>query len=66
MKKKIVLILILILGCAKKKDNTSGNDRSNEITAFNNLDSNITGINFSNDLIKLRLALLIYPLLAQQ
>lgn len=51
MIKKIILIFLLILSCSKEKNNTSVNGSSTEEAAFNTIDSKISGIEFSNDLI---------------
>ena len=51
MTKKIVFIFILILGCTKKEDNTSVEDVTTDIAAFNTIDSKVSAIDFSNDLV---------------
>jgi hypothetical protein len=50
MTKKIVLIFLLILGCSKKENNSINDTSILEKAAFNNIDSSISGIDFSNDL----------------
>jgi enediyne biosynthesis protein E4 len=51
MVKRIVFIFLLILSCSKKQDNANANKNDAEVVAFNNVDSNVSGIDFSNDLV---------------
>lgn len=50
MIKKIGFIFLLIVSCAKKEDNKAIVENIVDDSAFINVDSNISGIDFSNDL----------------
>lgn len=50
MVKKIAFIFILILSCSKKEDNKVSEEAKADDSAFINVDSSISGIDFSNDL----------------
>lgn len=50
MVKKIAFIFILILSCSKKEDNKVSEETKADDSAFINVDSSISGIDFSNDL----------------
>tara|TARA_R110002050_G_scaffold204522_2_gene340050 strand:- start:43329 stop:46580 length:3252 start_codon:yes stop_codon:yes gene_type:complete len=50
MIKKIVFIFLLILSCAKKHETKNSKENTTEIAAFTNVDSSISGLDFSNDL----------------
>ncbi|SNR56057.1 VCBS repeat-containing protein [Lutibacter flavus] len=51
MIKRIVFIFLLIVGCSKKQDKTNEEVSSGENAAFSNVDSGVSGIDFSNDLV---------------
>lgn len=51
MIRKIIFIFLLILSCSKEKNNQSVDENNEEEAAFNNVESSISGIDFSNDLL---------------
>ncbi len=50
MIRKTIFIFLLILSCSKEKNNQSVDENNEEEAAFNNVESSISGIDFSNDL----------------
>jgi len=50
MTKKIVFIFLLIFACAKEQDKTISEESKIDHSAFRNVDSSVSGIDFSNDL----------------
>ena len=50
MVKKVVFVFLLIFACGKEQDNTMSEESKIDHSAFINVDSSVSGIDFSNDL----------------